>query len=108
MSRALRRHPPSKQGKKTRGMAASRPLRRAGAARAAPSSEGRSGLAAAASWRPRFLMDIINELRKVVWPSRQDTVHLTIVVVIVAILVGAVLGGIDIGFGWLIDNSLLR
>jgi preprotein translocase subunit SecE len=89
-------------------MATSSPLRRTGAARAAPRSERRSGLAAAASWRPRFLMDIINELRKVVWPSRQDTVHLTVVVVIVAILVGAVLGGIDIGFGWLIDNSLLR
>jgi len=108
MSRALRRHPPSKQGKKARGMASARPLRRTTAARAAPRAEGRSGLAAAASWRPRFLMDIINELRKVVWPSRQDTVHLTVVVVVVAIIVGAILGGIDIGFGWLIDNSLLR
>ncbi len=75
---------------------------------AAPRGEGRSGLAAVASWRPRFAMDIINELRKVVWPSRQDTVHLTFVVVVVALMVGAVLGGIDIGFGWLIDNLLLR
>ncbi|MEE8347817.1 MAG: preprotein translocase subunit SecE [Dehalococcoidia bacterium] len=89
-------------------MTTSSPMRRTGAARAAPGSERRSGLAAAAAWRPRFLMDIINELRKVVWPSREDTVHLTIVVVIVALLVGAVLGGIDIGFGWLIDNTLLR
>jgi preprotein translocase subunit SecE len=53
-------------------------------------------------------MDIISELRKVVWPSRQDTMHLTVVVVMVALLVGAALGGIDIGFGWLIDNLLLR
>jgi preprotein translocase subunit SecE len=52
-------------------------------------------------------MDIINELRKVVWPSRQDTVHLTVVVVAVALLVGAVLGAIDIAFGRLIDNLLL-
>jgi preprotein translocase subunit SecE len=107
MSRSLRRHPPVKQPKGSRGKASARPLPRA-SARAAPHGEGRSGLAAVASWRPRFVMDIINELRKVVWPSRQDTVHLTFVVVIVALMVGAVLGGIDIGFGWLIDNLLLR
>ena len=53
-------------------------------------------------------MDIYSELRKVVWPSRQDTIHLTVVVVIVTLILGAVLGAIDIGFGWLIDNTLLR
>jgi len=107
MSRSLRRHPPVKQPKGSRGKASARPLPRA-SARAAPRGEGRSGLAAVASWRPRFFMDIINELRKVIWPSRQDTVHLTFVVVVVALMTGAVLGGIDIGFGWLIDNLLLR
>jgi preprotein translocase SecE subunit len=53
-------------------------------------------------------MDIISELRKVVWPSRSDVWHLTIVVVIVTILIGAALGGIDIAFGQLIDNTLLK
>ncbi len=107
MSRALRRHPPSK-AKGSRGRAGARPLPRTGAARAAPRGEGRSGLSAVDSWRPRFVMDIISELRKVVWPSRQDTTYLTIVVLIVAAIVGAALGGIDIGFGWLIDNTLLK
>jgi preprotein translocase subunit SecE len=107
MSRATRRHPPAKQARRSRSKAA-RPLPRTGSARSAPRPEGRSGLAAVASWRPRFVMDIISELRKVVWPSRQDAFHLTVVVVIVAALVGAALGGIDIGFGWLIDNTLLR
>ncbi len=108
MSRALRRHPPAKQAKGSRGRAAARSLPRTGPSRAAPRREGRSALGGVASWRPRFAMDIISELRKVVWPSRQDTVHLTIVVLFVAALVGAILGGIDIGFGWLIDNTLLR
>ncbi len=107
MSRALRRHPPTK-AKGSRGRAGARPIPRTGAARAAPPGEGRSGLSAVASWRPRFAMDIINELRKVVWPSRQDATYLTIVVLIVAAIVGAALGGIDIGFGWLIDNTLLK
>ena len=60
------------------------------------------------SWRPRFIMDIVNELRKVVWPTRDDVVYLTIVVVIIVIIFGAVLGLIDIGFGWLIDNTILQ
>ena len=53
-------------------------------------------------------MDIFNELRKVAWPSREDVVHLTGVVVVVALILGALLGAIDIGFGWLVDNTLLR
>lgn len=60
------------------------------------------------SWRPRFVMDIVNELRKVVWPTRDDVAYLTVVVVIIAIIFGAALGAIDIGFGWLIDNTLLN
>lgn len=60
------------------------------------------------SWRPRFIMDIVNELRKVVWPTRDDVTYLTIVVVIITILFGAALGAIDIGFGWLIDNTILN
>jgi preprotein translocase subunit SecE len=60
------------------------------------------------AWRPRFLVDVITELRKVVWPERDDVVHLTVVVVIVTIIIGAVLGGIDIGFGWLVDKTLLN
>jgi len=53
-------------------------------------------------------MDIVNELRKVVWPTRDTVVHLTVVIVIVTIIIGAVLGLIDIGFGWLIDETLLN
>jgi preprotein translocase subunit SecE len=104
MSRAIRRHPASKGARGPRGKAA-RPLPRTGGGRATTRAEGRSGFT---FWRPRFIVDIISELRKVVWPSRQDAFHLTVVVIFVAALVGAVLGGIDIGFGWLIDNTLLR
>lgn len=53
-------------------------------------------------------MDIISELRKVVWPSREDTTYLAVVVVIVTIIFGALLGAIDIGFGWLVDQTLLK
>jgi preprotein translocase SecE subunit len=106
MSRAIRRHPPAK-GKGARGRSQASPLPRSGA-RPAARGEGRAGVSGVLSWRPRFLLDIINELRKVVWPSRQEATHLTFVVAVVTVLIGAALGGIDIGFGWLIDHTLLR
>ncbi|HUF52150.1 MAG TPA: preprotein translocase subunit SecE [Dehalococcoidia bacterium] len=58
--------------------------------------------------RPRFVTDIWSELRKVVWPEREDVMHLTVVIVIVTLIIGAVLGAIDFGFGWLIDQTLLN
>lgn len=105
MNRALRRQQ-TKEPKpgKGAGAASARPsLPRAG--KAAPRAPGRGGLLA---WRPRFLMDIISELRKVVWPTREDTTYLAVVVVIVTIIFGALLGAIDIGFGWLVDQTLLK
>jgi preprotein translocase, SecE subunit, bacterial len=58
-------------------------------------------------WRPRLLMDVVSELRKVIWPKREDVTHLTFVIVVVTILIGAVLGLIDISFSWLIDKAIL-
>ena len=43
-----------------------------------------------------------------VWPSRPDVINLTIVVVIVTLILGAILGGIDIAFGYIIDRALLN
>jgi preprotein translocase subunit SecE len=60
------------------------------------------------SWSPRWITDIITELRKVVWPTRQDTLHLTVVVLIVATIIGIALGGLDLGFAWLAEHILLR
>lgn len=71
----------------------------------APGPSARGG---GAFWKPRWVMDIINELRKVVWPTRDDVVNLTIVVVIVTVIIGAILGGVDVAFGWIIDKTLLN
>jgi preprotein translocase subunit SecE len=99
MNRSLRRHPVATKPSK-RGGAATMPR----APRAA-ATKGKQGIL---SWRPRWIMDIISELRKVVWPSRPDTMHLTVVVLIVSVVIGAFLGGIDLGFAWLVEHVLLR
>ena len=100
-NRALRRQQ-TREPKPKRG-AAKRAIPSTGPSR--PSPVGSGGIL---SWRPRFLMDVITELRKVVWPSRPDVLHLTVVVVIVTLILGAILGAIDIGFGWIIDEALLK
>ena len=42
-----------------------------------------------------FLQETREELNKVIWPSREQTIRYTVLVVIVAVSVGLFLGGID-------------
>jgi len=57
---------------------------------------------------PNFLEEIISELKKVTWPTREETAYLTMVVIIVALAAGVALGLVDVFFNWLIDNLLLQ
>jgi preprotein translocase subunit SecE len=45
-----------------------------------------------------FLRETRDELKKVVWPSRQEIIRLTAVVIAVSLLVGLFLGGLDFIF----------
>lgn len=49
-----------------------------------------------------FLREAIVELRKVVWPTRQETVQTTIIVVVMVVIVALFLWGIDSVLLWLI------
>ena len=51
--------------------------------------------------------DIFSELKKVTWPTRQETAYLTMVVIIVAVAAGIVLGLVDVVFNWVVDQILL-
>ena len=57
--------------------------------------------------RFRFIGEIIAELRKVVWLTRREAAYLTILVLIVAVIVGLVLGALDYGFTRLVDGLFL-
>ncbi len=52
--------------------------------------------------RFRLIREIIAELKKVNWLNRREVIHLTIMVLIVTVVVGALLGVIDYGFSSLI------
>ena len=43
-----------------------------------------------------FLKEVRDELKKVVWPTRDEIIRLTAVVIIVSVIVGIYLGGIDL------------
>ena len=42
-----------------------------------------------------FLRETLSELRKSVWPSREETARLTMVVIALSIVMGFFLGGLD-------------
>jgi len=45
-----------------------------------------------------FIRDIRSELRKVVWPTRQEAINLTMIVIGVSAAVGVFLGLVDFTF----------
>jgi len=100
MSRALRRHP-----------VVTKPSKRAAPIRAPRPPKGGAPTRARRGWRalvPRWVEDIVSELRKVTWPTRNETTNLTILVIVVAIAVGGLLGLIDVFFNWFMANTILR
>jgi preprotein translocase subunit SecE len=42
-----------------------------------------------------FLKEVRDELKKVVWPTRDEVIRLTGVVIIISVVVGIFLGGTD-------------
>lgn len=46
------------------------------------------------------------EIRKVVWPTRQETVQTTLIVLAVVILAGMILWGFDTLLGWLVSMAI--
>ena len=51
----------------------------------------------------RYLRESRIELKKVTWPTREQTINLTIVVVVVCVVLALFLGGIDYLFAALIQ-----
>lgn len=51
----------------------------------------------------KFIQQTKDELKKVTWPTREKTIRLTGVVIIVSLIVSTYLGALDLGF-----NELLK
>jgi len=103
MNRALRRHPQvAKPGEGSQ----KGPVVKTGGGRRPPAAREKRGFLS--FLRPQWAMEIISELRKVTWPTREETWYLTLVVLIVAGIIGLFLGGVDMFFNWAVNETLLR
>ncbi|MBD47514.1 MAG: preprotein translocase subunit SecE [Dehalococcoidia bacterium] len=50
-------------------------------------------------FRPgKFINEVVSELRKSVWPTRDEVVRLTWVVLVIASIVGGILGFLDFSY----------
>ena len=53
-----------------------------------------------------FLQEVISELRKSVWPSKEETARLTAIVIALSVVVGFFLGGLDRVFAELFNRGI--
>ena len=56
----------------------------------------------------RFVGEVVSELRRVTWPTRHETMRLTLMVLAVSATVGLFLGLVDLGFARLFSQILAR
>ncbi|MBM3933297.1 MAG: preprotein translocase subunit SecE [SAR202 cluster bacterium] len=51
----------------------------------------------------RLFNEVTGELRRVTWPTREETFRLTMMVIAVSAVMGVFLGGVDLAFNRLMD-----
>ena len=68
--------------------------------RATAVRENRPGKGSLPSRFVRFLREVVAELRKVIWPTRNQLVTYTIVVLVFVSFMVALVSGLDYVFGW--------
>jgi preprotein translocase subunit SecE len=54
-----------------------------------------------------FLKEVRIELKRVTWPTRQDTIKYTLIVIGFSLAVAAFLGGLDFLFTWLLEKFVI-
>ena len=57
--------------------------------------------------RFKFVGETVAELKKVTWPSRQEAIYLTTLVLIFSAIVGALLGGLDYVLSFLVNKLFI-
>ena len=54
-----------------------------------------------------FLKEARLELKKVTWPAREQVIRYTLAVILTSLAVAAFLGGLDMGFTYILNNFIL-
>ena len=53
-----------------------------------------------------FIREVHAEFRKVTWPSRQELVNSTVVVIVVTVVLAFFLGGVDVALARIVERIL--
>ena len=51
----------------------------------------------------QFFREVVSEMKKVAWPTRAETMRLSLIVFVAIVILGAFIFAIDLGFGQLTD-----
>jgi preprotein translocase subunit SecE len=54
-----------------------------------------------------FLKEVRIELKRVTWPTRQEAIKHTLIVIGLSLAVAAFLGGLDFLFSWLLNKFII-
>ena len=53
-----------------------------------------------------FVREVLAEFRKVTWPSRQELINSTVVVIAVTVVLAFFLGGVDVALARIVERIL--
>ena len=67
----------------------------------------KSAVAPAKKSKLSFFSEVVEELRKARWPTRQEALRLSLLVLAICVIVGVILGALDYGFTRLLTTLLL-
>jgi preprotein translocase subunit SecE len=56
----------------------------------------------------QFIKEAKNELTKVIWPTRRETIRMTVGVIAISLVVAAILGAADFGLTKLIEYAITK
>src|SRR3989442_14721517 len=71
-----------------------------------PPIRGEIGAVGFVSWVREFIREALVAFRKVTWPSRQELVNSTTVVIVLTIVLALFLGRVDIGLARIVERIL--
>ncbi|MCD6358712.1 MAG: preprotein translocase subunit SecE [Dehalococcoidia bacterium] len=55
----------------------------------------------------RYVSGVVGELKKVTWPSRSEILRLSGIVLVICIVMGLIMGGVDYGFAQLVNKVFI-
>ena len=53
-----------------------------------------------------YLIDSYRELKKVVWPTKQETTNHTVLIIAISLAMAVFLGGLDYLFNWIMESFI--